>query len=275
MLSTENAIFRLRRDLALCTLLKALLLVASVGALVLPPIVAPQLPGGVALLAIAVFWVVLSYNSAKGARLSADAPALIAAGQYEQAEEQIDESLKRFSVIRAVKFQTLHHLALLRHAQKRYRESAMLCRTLLRQRLGPAASLARPVRLLLADAMLELDDVQGTYDALSGLYRDRLSLGEALNLLSAQLDYESRVGAWERMFHEVMSKVQLAELMPASSAAKAQAMLALAARRVGREDFCGWLRQRTELLADPSSLIAQRAMLAELWPPSKRIDELV
>jgi hypothetical protein len=248
-------------------LVKAVLLAVGAAALLVLPVYAPEVHTAVALLAVGVVWLLLSYNSAKTSRISSDSPALIAAGEYEQAERQIEEAMSTFSLFRVVKLQALHHLALLRHAQKRFRESAALCHAVLSHRLGAAAApLAKPSRLLLADAMLELDDVRGAYDALSGLYGQRLSLAEVLKLLAAQLDYESRVGAWGRMTHEVMTKVQLAELMPAAAAARTQALLALASRKTGREDFCVWLMARAALLAEPAALVAQRPLLAELWP---------
>jgi hypothetical protein len=63
----------------------------------------------------------------------------------------------------------------------------------------------------------------------------------------------------------VMSRVQLAELMPSTIAARTQALLALAARRAGRPDLSEWLRRRAELLADPAKLCAERPALRELW----------
>ena len=72
------------------------------------------------------------------------------------------------------------------------------------------------------------------------------------------------------MINGVMSKVQLAELMPAVNAARAQAMLALAAGKAGRPDLSDWLRRRAELLGDAPALKKERPILAELWPA--RID---
>jgi hypothetical protein len=268
VLSTDIAISRFRRDLTLGWLLKALLLVAALATPLLLPVFAPNVSGGLVMLVLAGIWLMLTYNSARKAQTAADVPALIAGGQYEEAEAQLEQSVRQFSLIRAVKLQTLHQLALLRHAQRRYRESAALCQELLGHRLGSASGLARPVRLLLADAMLELDDLSGVHEALTGMYGQRLTLAETLQLLSAQLDYEARIGAWPRMMHEVMTKVQLAELMPSSAAASTQALLALAARHTGRQDFCDWLAARAELLADPADLIARRPHLAELWHPT-------
>src|SRR5207248_2968456 len=97
--------------------------------------------------------------------------------------------------------------------------------------------------------------------AINGLFTERLSLAEALNLLQVQLDYLSRVGAWEQMMGGLMTKVQLAELMPAERSARAQAFLALAARNTGRKDWEAWLVRRVELLSDIEELMLRRPVL--------------
>jgi hypothetical protein len=266
-MNTDSAISRLRRDLVLGTLLKALLFAAAMGAVFVLPVAAPQISSGAALLAIAIIWLILGYNSAKGARISAETPNLIAVGQLKEAEEQIDEALRRFSLFRAVKLQAAHQLAMLRHAQRRYREATAICREILSHRTAAAAPMSRNVRLLMADSTLELDDVHGAYEAMSGLYGQKLSLPQVLDLLAAQLDYESRIGAWDRVMNQPMAKVQLAELMPTMPAARTQALLALGARHVGRHDFAEWLLARIELLIDPTRLVAERPLLAQLWVP--------
>src|SRR5207249_11628629 len=182
--------------------------------------------------AVAAVWLALSAQSVRGSRLAAGSPSLIAAGRLDAAEQQIEQALHSFSLFRTSKLMSLHHLAMLRHAQRRWEDCAQLCRALLRQRLGSLASLARQSRLMLADALLELGDVHGAYDALATLYQQRLSLAEAMNLLAVQLDYQSRVGSWEQMFEGAGTKVQLAELMPAPVAARTQALLGLAARKL-------------------------------------------
>jgi hypothetical protein len=266
MISAQAAITRLRRDLTLGSLLKGLLLASILASFFVLPRVAPKVDSTVGLLVVGGVWIALTYTSARGSRLVADSPALIASGDYEEAERHIDLALRSFSLFRSAKLQSLHHLALLRHAQRRWQESALLCKALLGQRLGSLQGLSKPSRLLLADSLMELGDLIGAHEALAGLHSQRLSLNETLNLLAVQLDYESRVGAWTAMVSGVMSKVQLAELMPAVNAARAQAMLALAARRSGRSDLSDWLRRRAELLADAPTLKKERPILAELWP---------
>jgi hypothetical protein len=159
----------------------------------------------------------------------------------------------------------LHHLAMLRHAQNCYQDSAMLCRAVLRQRLGNLAGLSKQSRLMLADALLELNDLRGAYDAIIRLYDQRLTLGEAMSLLRIELDYESRLGAWQQMLENVRTKVELSELMPANASARSQALLALAAKNDGKQKLSDWLRRRAELLADVESLKNERPLLKELW----------
>ena len=224
---------------------------------------------GMVLTAVGVIWVTLSFRSAKTSQLAQASSSLIAAGQWDRAEQQIEQALRAFSLFRTNKLISLHHLALLRHAQNRYPETATLCRALLGQRLGSLKNLSKSSRLILADALLEMGDVRGAYGAFIPLHQERLSLGEAVQLLVTEVDYSSRVGAWSQMLDAVMIKVQLAELMPAQSAAFVQALLALAAKKVGRMDMSEWLRKRAELLVDRDELVRQKPMLREVMEGSE------
>jgi hypothetical protein len=190
---------------------------------------------------------------------------LIASGQYGAAEQQIEQLLQRFSVSRASKLLSMHHLAALRHAQRRFGDAAALCRELLGQRLGHLKGLSRASRLILADSLLELNDPVSAYHAMVPLYQQRLPLGEALALLSIQLDYQARTGAWAAITEQIATKVQLTELMPPGPAVRAQALLAVAAQRCGKDDWSRWLIQRVELQSDVQELCARRPMLWELW----------
>ena len=154
----------------------------------------------------------------------------------------------------------------------------MLCNALLGQRArrsGDSSNLMRSARLMLAESLLELNDLPGTYAAITRLHDQsnppaqraslRMTLPETMHLMLVQLDYESRIGAWAAMMGGVTRKVELAELMPAEGAARTQSLLALAAKRVGRSDWSGWLKRRAELLLDPATITADRPLLAELW----------
>jgi len=263
MLTVDTAISRCRRDLTLSALLRFVLTAAALACLFVGPFFTGAISGFV-LTAIGVIWVTLSYRSARSSQMAQASSSLIAAGQWDRAEQQIEQALRAFSLFRTNKLLSLHHLALLRHAQSRYPETATLCRAVLGQRLGSLKGLSKSSRLILADALLEMGDLRGAYEAFFPLHNERLSLGEAVQLLVTELDYSSRVGAWDHMLQNVMTKVQLAELMPTQTAAIVQALLSLAARKAGRMDLSEWLKRRAELLVDRQELVRQKAVLGEL-----------
>jgi hypothetical protein len=265
MLTPDHAISRIRRDLTLSALLRYTLLAGALACLLVGPIINVGMLSGLVLTIIGVIWVTLSFRSAKSSQMTQASSSLIAAGQWDRAEQQIEQSLRSFSLFRTNKLMSLHHLALLRHAQNRYPETAVLCRALLGQRLGSLTSLSKSSRLILADALLEMGDVRGAYDAFMALHSERLALGEAVQLLATEMDYSSRVGAWDYMLSAVMTKVQLAELMPTNGSAIVQALLALAAKKMDRVDLSDWLKRRAALLADPEDLMREKPVLKELF----------
>jgi hypothetical protein len=262
MLPVEIAIHRVRRDITLGMLLKATLIAAVFACLIF----APPPARFAALAGVVGIWIALSVTSARSSRLAMDSPLLIATGQFDEAERQIDQAMRAFSLFGPAKLRALHQLAVLRHAQRRWDDAAAICRALLRQRPGNRRSLTKPSRLILAESLLELNELPGSYVAIRDLYSQQLSLDEVLNVLSLQLDYEAKIGAWAAMFNGATSKVQLAELMPSALAARVQAFLALAALKSGRNDWADWLRRRAELLVDANSLTTARPVLLELWP---------
>lgn len=262
----QSAIAKFRRDLTLGRVLNFTLLGGVVLSMMFGAAVNSRLGDVILVLVILTVWMVLGYQSLRGSRLAAGSPSLIASGQLELAEEQIESALRSFSLFRGAKMMTLHHLAVLRHAQRRWADAAELCRALLRQRLGAFTGLARQSRLILADSLLEIGDLRGAHDAIHALYQQRLTLAEALSLQAVQLDYLSRINGWDAMLAGVGTKVQLAELTNTKSAARMQALLALAALKVGRMDWADYLRRRAELLADMNELIKERPILAELYP---------
>jgi hypothetical protein len=265
MLAAEYAISRCRRDLTLSAMLRFILAMTALACLLVGPFSSLGTISGMVLTAVGVIWITLSFRSAKTSQLAQASSSLIATGQWERAEQQIEQALRAFSLFRNNKLLSLHNLAVLRHAQNRYPETAVLCRALLGQRLGSLKNLSKSSRLILADALLEMGDLRGAYGAFFPLHEERLTLGEAVQLLVTEMDYSSRVAAWPQMLEAVMTKVQLAELMPTHSAAIVQAMLALAAMKVGRADLSDWLRRRAELLVDREELVRQKPALKELW----------
>lgn len=261
MISADVAISRFRRDVTLSAALKLGLIGGGLIALAL-------VDGTGKAYVVTVFmavWLMLSFKSARPSRLIADSPALISLGRYEEAEASLDEALRSFSMFRTVKLLSLHHLAVLRHKQQRWAEAAKLCQAVLGQRLGGLTSLSKPSQIMLADALVQLNDLPGAYAAITALYKHRLSLGEALQLMVLQLDYETRIGAWQNVFHNVEHKMAMCDLLPSPEAAKAQALMALAAKKLGQAAWSDYLRQRVELLADINELCLRKPILKELF----------
>ena len=282
MITAERAIRTLRRDLTLGRALRFAAGIAIAAIVVATSARGSGTSGFLVVVAAVVASGFVSVRLNRSARAVADSPQLIAAGEYDQAEQQIEQVLGTFWAQRTAKLVGLHHLAVLRHAQRQWRESALLAGALLRlsrpgwvgRRLAGQSTrqvawlppgLARTARLMLADSLIEMNDLAGAHAALAGLYAERLSLTEAMNLLVVQLEYEANVGAWGSMLANVGQKVQLAELLPTGPAARAQGLLALAALRSDRQDLARWLRRRAELLVDPAELVAQRPVLSDVF----------
>jgi hypothetical protein len=265
VISVNEAISRFRRDVTVSTLLKVALGFAAAVVTMLHFLPTRRVDPSFLLLVLGAVWLTLWYRTMKGSRLAAESSSLIASGRLEQAEAQIEQSLRAFSMSRSIKSMSLLNLALVRLAQKRWPDAALLCREVLSGGRKAPEHVSKSGRLMLADSLLEMGDLRGAHEALAGLYNHKLTLAEALNLLRVQTDYLARIGAWGNLFQGVETKVQLAEIMPAAQGAKVQAMLALAARRTGHKDWEDYLRRRVELLADVNELTRERPLLWELW----------
>jgi hypothetical protein len=273
MIPAQLAIARFNRDLTLGRVLNFTLLAGVILAILFGAAINTHMGDVLLVILIGAVWMGLGYQSIRGSRLAAGSSTLIATGQFDLAEQQIETALRTFSLFRGAKMMSLHHLAVLRHAQRRWGDAVELCRALLRQRLGALNGLARQSRLILADALLEIGDLRGAHDAITSLYRERLTLAEALSLLSVQLDYLWRINAFDTMVQGIAQKVQLTELASTHNSARMQALLALAAARVGRSDWEEYLRRRVELLSDVDQLIKERPVLHELYRASEKAGE--
>src|SRR5581483_10473346 len=127
MLTADTAISRCRRDLTLSAMLRFVLISLALACLFVGPLLNNSTLSGFVLTAVGVIWITLSFRSAKTSQLAQASSSLIATGQLDRAEQQIEQALRAFSLFRSNKLLSLHHLALLRHAQNRYPETAVLC----------------------------------------------------------------------------------------------------------------------------------------------------
>lgn len=266
MISAQVAISKVRRDMAVSTVVRWVLIVVALLAMFVSVLFEDPTTFVMSVfMAVGAIWVILGFRSVRGTRIAAGSGPLIAAGQYELAERQIAEAVSSFSIFRMAKLMCLHDLAVLRHAQSRWGESAMICRALLAEQGDASGGLDRASRLILAESLLELGDLRGVHDNLSRLYQQRLTLREALVLLGVQLDYLWRVSAWEPMLVSAGKRIEMSELLPATQSARMQGLMALAADKTGKTELRDWLKARVELLVDVERLCADRPILRELW----------
>lgn len=206
-----------------------------------------------AVLAVLGVWMGISSISA---RVSRELPAITAAVEADPAAAQamIDGHLHRRPLLRWVRLMLYHRLAVLRHRQGRFDQSAAICRAVLAQRMGPARQVRPHLLLMLAEARLQFRDPAGAYPALLELYATRLGLSESLQRLALQTRYEVMAGQDDAALHRTTQKIELAELMPAAQCGAMHALLATAATRARRDDLAHWLRARAELLCTPEQL---------------------
>ncbi|MFT3787701.1 MAG: hypothetical protein QM770_16285 [Tepidisphaeraceae bacterium] len=263
-IATTAAITLFRRWLLLGTAIKIALWCAfAVAVIVGTAWIVPL--GYSILIGIVLLWVLLLVPSYRTAQLALSSGPLIAAGDLSRAEDQLGRSIRGFSVIRAGKVAGLQQLAMLRHAQKRWAEAVQLTRELLSRQSESDQQLQKTSRLVLIDSLLELGDVHAAGLELARVEQYRPDLKELMSITTLRLDFLARIGDWPAMFAQVSRATALAEIMPARMAARVQALLALAARRVGRDDWAKFLTTRVELLTDIDELVKHRPILWELW----------
>lgn len=213
-----------------------------------------------------VLWTYVSSMSAKTRRLAFDAGQHFSAGEYDLAEDRLTQAMTSFSLAGSMKRQGLQQLAMLRHAQARWDEAAILARAFLAGRASADARGDIPSRLVLAESLLELGDLDGVGRTLHDLSQRRLNLRETLLMMQVRLDLQARRGEFASMLSQVQTTVSLIELMPARVSMRCHAILALAARKLDRTAWWNWLRERALLLGDPAPLFESRPYLREAFP---------
>src|SRR3954451_8054722 len=140
-MTAQAAIHRYQRDVALGRVLRSLLVAGAAASVLVLPFVFRGFDAMVGLSVVFGLWLFLSFTSAKNSRILAPSPQLIATGQFEEAEQRIEQAMRAFSISRTSKLMGLHHLAVLRHKQRRWHDSISLCRAVLAQRLSALPAL--------------------------------------------------------------------------------------------------------------------------------------
>lgn len=210
-------------------------------------------------------WFAVIVVSVRARRLAIDAVPLIAAGEFGLAEDRLSQSLRSFSILRSSRLLGLQQLALLRHSQSNWADVAKLCREVIDRQRPRERSLDLPSRLMLAESLIELGEVQLAQREIGELAARRLALRETLVLTALQIETHVRAGEWPLATRNLEATLALAELMPPVVAARSHALLALAAKRQGLVDWHQFLALRARLLADLATLIRDRPFLREVF----------
>lgn len=263
MMGVEQAVSRVNRAVILTWVVHVALGLLVLGAMIVGP------AAGVSQVLVAAIpltiWVLLAFNGMRETRNAMHWPSLIASGQLDEAERQIEIAIRGFSMLRSVKLMSLHHLAVLRMAQRRWQDASDLSAALLSYRLPREKSLTRASLMVLANAAVQIGNLSAAYGAIGRLRGDALLLDERLGLLNIESLYLVKIGAWRSLLSGIDVKARMAELMPCEMAAQTQACLALGARRAGRGDWESYLKERVGLLCEAAKLYAEEPLLRELW----------
>lgn len=203
----------------------------------------------VMLLAAGLTWIYLSYRSARSSQNSMFAPQLIAAGRLSEAESLIYSGIGNFSLFPQIKLRNLHNLAILRHAQGRFLDAAMICRDILRYSPKNIGNIPNLSRLLLADSLLQINLLAEAHAPLTELFTQRLSLMESLNLLSIQNLYLSKIQSWDLMLQGLKSKLDLIDLMPPKFCMQNHQLILQAAENSGKTELAEFIKIRLSAIS--------------------------
>ncbi|MCE9591628.1 MAG: hypothetical protein K8S99_14015 [Planctomycetes bacterium] len=244
--TARDVVRQLRWDALLrntATTVVILLLIASM---------ADLLNSAAMVVAIAV-WMGLSMVDATVLRLVPRIGALLERDPV-LAESLITDALRRRPLQPTVRLTIYHRLALLRHTQRRFAETAAICRVVLEQNARWYRRFEPSLLLMLTDASLECHDLLGAYTGLARLHVSKLGLVESLQRLALQVRYDIACGHDAQALDGVDRKIGLIELMPPPTCGALHAMLAGAAQRTGRPELADWFQRRAQLLCTPAEL---------------------
>lgn len=261
-IDTRAALAQVRRTGVMAMIVRIALLVAMTCGFVLVSMGQTAIGGALMAAVIAILFT-LATRSMRAQQTLGRASTLIGTGDLDGAEEVLAEVVRGFSLHRGPRLGALQNLAALRHAQRRFPEAAAIASELLRSR-RPDDQTNRTLRLMLAECSLEMNDLATAHRALTQI-GPLLPVREMLKMLELQVDYCVRVSAWQAALDQLPMKIELAELLPADAAARVQALLAVAAKKLGRDDWSEWLKRRVELLTDAKRLVESREVLREVW----------
>ena len=195
------------------------------------------------------------------AGVSRELPMIAAMTEHDPraAERRLAQLMRRPGLLGWVRLMLYHRLAVLRHRQHAFDESAAICAAVLTRRLGPARGARPHLLLMLVEASLERGDHTSAYAALSELGQRKLSLAETVQRLALLTRYCLAIGQPEHALVDLPRRVELAELLPPSPCGAMHAMLGRAAELAGHDAWARWLWARAGLLCRPAQHERHRA----------------
>jgi len=209
-------------------------------------------------------WILVFINSLKNAREVRTASVLLNLGKLDDAEVWLHKTIQRFSLSVKDKILACNQLAALFMKRQAYSQAAAVCRVLLVQRLNRLRNVWVNARIMLADSLLFLNQIDEAYEAIRPLYDTSLSLTDRMKLLPVQLRYELAAGHHTSASQSLKEKVKIAELLDSPAAALVHALLAEACRRQAMTPQYNFLIERARLYHDLDELVGQFPVISAL-----------
>ena len=209
--------------------------------------------GGVVILLLVMGWFALNMVNARTGRELAQISGVVESDP-KSAENWISLALGRKPLLKWVRLMIYHRLAMVRHRQHEFAESAEICSAVLAYRLGPAEGTRSHLLLMLTEASLEMGDMGKAYASLTDLYKQKVSLIEALQRLSLQIRYELVTGNYTAAATNIDAKLEMIELLPAAQCGVVHEMLSIAASQTGGLELAEYLDKRAKLLCETEQL---------------------
>lgn len=219
-------------------------------------------------------WLLLSMLSIRQMRSANQATVYMASGRLDLAENQLITAAQQFSLYRQGKLLACHNLAVVAHGRRNYEAAANLCDGVLAMKGRPSHAIGRTSRILLADCRLSMGEPEAATRALAplSLRESGLGLADQLLLLPIEMRSQVAVGNFSGAIADKDWKIKRAELLDSARAALVHALLAVACRESGDDDYARFLTRRAVLYYDLTELVDENPTLRDLILPVTSAD---
>jgi len=197
-------------------------------------------------------WMVLSILGYRQIKTANQAAIYISTGRLDLAETQLRDAVLAFNMHPRGKLMACHNLAVVAHNQKNFMAAAELCRAIIQLSGRSLTEMVNLCRILLADCLLEIQQVEAADAAIRPLRVETrsLPLDQKLLLLPIQLRCDTARGEFQSVIDDLPSKMRHAEMLDAPKAGLCHALLSKACEKLNRGSEAAFLRERAELYHD-------------------------